>query len=771
VQNVVRKLIGRYFDAKVLATGNERTMSNHFWGFLERSWQWLRQYWYELVILIILFITTTISRLNATLRFPIEVGIDGAYYTINVISLLNGGYLYYDAPIFSFAVASLFAVVFHDVIIGVKFASAFFAGILTIGSYFAARSFTKGDWRAGLLAGVLVLVDVSQFQLVTSLVKNEAALAFIPFTLAFFYRFLNGDRQWLDFIGFVICGLLTTLSHLMTAALLFAALIVFAGYEFLGRLWNRKWREALFRILIPLGIGGVIFLGGYVVFDLMIPAADTWYTSSSLIKASSYTTSFDWGRGILELLEFFLGPQGVLSPNPLEWNLWIHFPVVVLIGVGVLTCLIRNEAGHRAALSLLFCTILLGMALASWSFRFVAMYFVGAYIVLSIGVTAIVDYTTLLVCRFWVNLRQFRFGQKAVALSLIAIVTGGVVWLATPRFLWTTTHIHPRAQPQDLLAIEGMQGQFPTNVIFYASHGIEYFITSRTWYEAAPESGYAVYPLVAAKAMYAHHIEESRPSYLVVDPSSHFYDNLNTIENTLVQVVSFSHSEIFDEALNVTVREKIPLNTVRIRLTALEDSANSISQSLSPLAGNYWSTIINTNGLPEGQYSILIIPFESPPPALPPIESILGHGRASIILYHFNNIPSTQMSLTEVLTLDRSIGVFNFYTVNQTTATSIDLLNRSIEEPTIQIVSPPPPFYMYILTPIFYLPYLGELSNFIILLLICPILGVYWLLLANLIVWCSKRLVIQFKTRRQAAKPSTTSASPVINSSMNNQHS
>ncbi len=739
-------------------------MSNHFRVFSEKSLQWLRQYWYELGIIIALFSITVISRLTATLRFPIEVGIDGAYYTINVVTLLNGGYLYYDAPIFSFAIASLFAMIFHDVIIGVKFASAVFAGILTIGSYFAARSFVKGDWRTGSIAGILVFIDVSQFQLVTSLLKNEAALAFVPFTLAFLYRFINGSQRWWDFVGFTICGLITTLSHLMTAALLFAALIVFAGYEFLIRLWNKKWRNALFQILIPLGIGGVIFLGGYLVFDLLIPAADTWYTSSSLLKASSYTTSFDWGRGVLELLEFFLGPQGVLSQNPLEWNLWVHLPVALLIGLGVFTCLVRNESGHRAALSLLFCTILLGMALASWSSRFVAMYFVGGFIVLSIGITAFVDYITLLAIRFWSGLQHFRLGQKGLALILIAIITGGVVWLATPRFLWTTTHIHPRAQPQDLLAIDGMQGQFPSNVMFYASHGIEYFITSRTWYEAAPESGYAVYPLLGAKAMYTHYVEESRPSFLVVDPSSSFYDNLNIIENALVQVISFSRSEIFDETLNVTIREKVPLNAVRFRLIALENSAIQVSQILTPITGNYWTAIINTNGLPEGQYSIQIIPFESPPPALPPIDVILGIGRASIILYHFNDIPGTQMSLTEVLTLDRSIGVYNFYTVNQTSAAALDLLNRSIEEPMMPILSPPPSFYMYILTPIFYLPILGEFTNFVILLLICPLLGVYWLLLGNLMIWCIKRLFIQFKTRRQVAKPPTISSSGAVNS-------
>jgi hypothetical protein len=137
-----------------------------------KSIAWLRRFRIEVSITIILFILTLLTRLPVTLSFPIEVGIDGAYYTLNVYTLLNGGFLYYDAPIVVFAIAGFFSLIAQDIIVGVKIASAFFEGVLVVGIFYAAWNYTEGDWRIGLIAGVLCWIDVSQFILSTSLVKN-----------------------------------------------------------------------------------------------------------------------------------------------------------------------------------------------------------------------------------------------------------------------------------------------------------------------------------------------------------------------------------------------------------------------------------------------------------------------------------------------------------------------------------------------------------------------------------------------------------------------
>lgn len=99
---------------------------------------WLKRFRIEISITTTLFILTLLTRLPVTLSFPIEVGIDGAYYSLNVYTLLNGGFLYYDGPIVAFAIAGLFSLITQDIIVGVKIASAFFEAVLVIGTFFAA---------------------------------------------------------------------------------------------------------------------------------------------------------------------------------------------------------------------------------------------------------------------------------------------------------------------------------------------------------------------------------------------------------------------------------------------------------------------------------------------------------------------------------------------------------------------------------------------------------------------------------------------------------
>jgi len=232
--------------------------------------------WLNLAIMLILFLTVFISRLLTTLAYPIEVGIDGAYYTINVLSLLNEGLLFYDAPIFSFAIAAFFTILLGgNVILGVKIASAFFAGLLTVGLYYAGYTLTKGDWRAGLIAGILGFLDVSMLEFSTSLVKNEAALAFLPFAIAFLYRYMALGHRPRDLLAFIIMGIFTVLSHLMTVAWLFATVISILGYETIKAIRAREGFRVLRRLILPVGIAGLCFVSVYLFFDFLIPAGNT----------------------------------------------------------------------------------------------------------------------------------------------------------------------------------------------------------------------------------------------------------------------------------------------------------------------------------------------------------------------------------------------------------------------------------------------------------------------------------------------------------------
>lgn len=705
---------------------------------LNQLHEWLSRYRIEVILCLVLCFLTFASRLIPMMAYPIEVGLDGPYYTINVFTLINGGFFYYDTPVFSFVIAGIFSVLVHDIILGVKIASAFFEAVLVVGIFFAAWSFTDGDWRTGLIAAVLCSVDVSQFQLVTSLVKNQAALAFLPFALIFFYRFLYQGKRWFDFVGFILFGCLTTLSHLMTAAILFTTLIIFTAYEFINQLWKRKWRIALPKVAFPLAVGGLIFLGVYVGLDLLIPAADTWYTSSSLIKASGYTTSSGFWGNVVSLANFFLmGFNPTLSP--LTWDLWLHFGIALLIGIGTVILFVRNKPSDRAPLSLLFSTILLGLGLSGWAFRFNMMLFVPLYLILSMGLVVIVDRLADIISNRSTKLQVTRHGKSILALIFIFIVLGGVLWIAIPRYAITASRIRPRATPQDLSSTEAMQGMFPDDVKFYALHGIEYLITSRTWYEAAPENGRENYPVVATQTMYYHLNNESRPSYFVIRPGSRFLGSLQPIANDVIQVHSFGYFDLFKEILEIGLHTSPSIHAVQCTLTSLVDPTATIQVMLTESPGNYWTANMSLNTLPDGMCRLRIIPFTDPYPSPPDYANIIGD-REPLLIYHFETLSQPHIRLSELLILEATLGWFQIYGVNPTTAAAIDLLNLDVELPDFPGPPRPPEPYMLVLAPLYYLPFFGELSNFVIILVLCPLLGVYWLLGGLLIIWLLRRL-------------------------------
>lgn len=404
----------------------------------------------------------------------------------------------------------------------------------------------------------------------------------------------------------------------------------------------------------------------------------------------------------------------------------------LLIGVSVFVCLARNKKGDRAALALLFSTLLMGMGLASWSARFLAMYFVPASIVFGIGLVVLADRLAAYFKEKMISIQQIHHSQKIIALGLIAIMTTAILGWTTPILSQAMYKTRPIVRSSDLASIDALNGMFPNDVKLWATHGIEYFITSRTGYEAAPENGQADFPVLAALRMYNEITNNARESYHIADPSSHFYRSFHPIENDLLTVTSFDYFSMIESTFNITIQAKVPLYAIKLDIASSIEGAEEpefhYSFWLMPRLGNIWTQEIDIRGLPEDTYAITITPFLNPPPRSPPKEDILGTFTEPIFIYRWDDLPRPHIHLEELITLYGTAGLYQIYSVNLTTAQAIDLLNRN----TLRASLPPPPgppiYYMYVLTPLFYLtPIIGDLSNFVIILVFCPLMGLYWL--------------------------------------------
>lgn len=398
--------------------------------------------------------------------------------------------------------------------------------------------------------------------------------------------------------------------------------------------------------------------------------------------------------------------------------------------LGIIILFIRNKPGDRAALSFLFSTVPLGLGLASWAFRFNGMLFVPFSLILVMGLIVIVDSFTELIAKHLMKQQAILHGKQILTLIIILVTLVGIMWVAVPRYHYAAAFIRPRAYPQDLDSIEAMRGMFPNDVKLYALHGTEYFITSRTWYEAAPESGSADFPVYAAQRMYYHINNESKPSYYVLQPWSNFHGSLEPIENGLLEVTSFGYFDLFKDTLEININTThmlYEIYAIRCVINSIADPSVSGSIMLTESASNTWHGNLSLVSFPDGMFRLRIFPNTSPPPAAPNPHYVIGDYE-SLLVYHFETLPRFHIRLRELVILEGAQGWFRFYGVNTTTAATIDLLNLEVTLPNFPFPPKPPEPYMLMLTPLYYLLLYGDPSNFIIVLVLAPLLGLYWLL-------------------------------------------
>ena len=685
-----------------------------------------------------LFIFVVVSRFLATLAYPIEVGIDGAYYTINVTSLLTEGSLYYDAPILSFAVAALFALALGgNVIVGVKLTSAFFAAILTVGMFYAGFTLSEGDYRAGLIAGLLTAFDVFMFHAATSLVKNEAALAFLPFAVAFLYRFIAKGYHASDLAVFLIMGTLTVLSHLMTVAWLFAAIIAFIGYETAKQLQQKQGLASIRKFVLPIALSGFFFLGLYLSFDILIPSSETWYTSSSLLKAAYYSTSVDTMGALLN----FLGIAQAASPTTVTLFDWFYTTyvttILILTILGAIYLFKRNSIGGRLVLVLLITNILIGFVMGSWLIRFIMMNFIPLYLILGLSLIPLMD---KIASGLNYTLRTFGFQRRSRTRHVLSVLTIlFLAGLAIPNFYYVATaEIQPYVTLEDLQSIQTLEGQFPEESLLYAPEGVNYFITSRIGYESPPVWNDKNWPVYCAQKMYFNQRIKGRQSYYVIKTNQSPFIQYS-LGNRHARIQGIGNFDLIKNNMNLTIITEHPTNHIYCSVRHIDHTKIDLTHSVTPTREKRWDASLSLGGLPDGLYVVHIAPQ-------PISDSNPDPQRCwfTFYIYHFNSLPEPRVPIQHLVFEAAGNGNIHVMAVNETTATRINILHLRIAHTSRsnQPVNPEP--FMVSITPFFFIPYQQLVwSNFILILLLCPLNTIYLLALIRILGRITKYASLQ----------------------------
>ncbi len=139
-------------------------------------------------------------------------GIDGPYYLIQVRYLLHNLELKYPDPPLTFYMLSFFALIFNDIVFGIKVGAVVLTLISAIPLYFMIREL-NGEVPA-FISLTIYIFSPFIVRLMFDLVKNSVGLTFILLTLFFIIKTLKTHKPMYSILASLLISI-TSLTHIL----------------------------------------------------------------------------------------------------------------------------------------------------------------------------------------------------------------------------------------------------------------------------------------------------------------------------------------------------------------------------------------------------------------------------------------------------------------------------------------------------------------------------------------------------------------------------
>ena len=255
-----------------------------------------RKYW--LILLITIFVFSFALDLFILTRYSLSYGIDGAFYDIQVLNILQQGVPLSNDPPLAYYLLTPFVLLSGNSFLGIKIGMAFIGSLLVFPAYFITESYVRkkngkilGSKVPALLSAFLITVNVNYFSLITNFMQNLVGVLFLSLFLYFAIKWFENIQDWKKY-GIITVLLLgaNLFTHIYTGALavaLFFALLIFSIL-----LKTYKTRELPLFDLKILGLFTVLVGACFVALFFVYPVMYTKYgTVLSFLNFSSTTTS------------------------------------------------------------------------------------------------------------------------------------------------------------------------------------------------------------------------------------------------------------------------------------------------------------------------------------------------------------------------------------------------------------------------------------------------------------------------------------------------
>jgi len=188
-------------------------------------------------------------------------GLDGAFYWVQVRSVLENQSLAFSDLPFIFWVQAAIANVVGDVPLGVRISDAVLPALSAIPIYLIARRF-KNPFLPAIAILVVLLHPIQLYFFTGDFIKNEATIPAVFFMALVLVNWEHQSKK-LSVIYLIILFVITALSHFGTALLAFI-LIVLWGLLQMRRSGRKFWLKAL-------ALSRVAFVGLLTSLAVIVP--------------------------------------------------------------------------------------------------------------------------------------------------------------------------------------------------------------------------------------------------------------------------------------------------------------------------------------------------------------------------------------------------------------------------------------------------------------------------------------------------------------------
>ena len=363
-------------------------------------------------------------------------GIDGAYYWVQVRSILNDFDLAFDDLPLVFWAQALFALIVGNIELGVRISDAVLPALSAIPLYLMLKS-SKQIWMPALAILVVLLHPVQLYFFTGDFIKNAAAIPVAFFIGWILFSWDKRATKW-SLLSLFVCFVVVGLTHFGTLLLCLLLVAIWAVF-YLRRKPVRFWLRTGALALV---LGSVTL----VALAVLVPARFERLVEFVSQPVTIFAAPF-WQLMFLMRTDFaivfamFIGQIGSLALGYLLWRNRVK---------------LENTSLSLAASSLVTAFLLSSPLVGiEWASRFIALSFA------PLAIAAIV---------LWQSVEQ---KLVKATISILALSTLAISMALAP--VGAKASAITDAQYSDL-KVASEQFSFPENSIVVARHGLEFLV-------------------------------------------------------------------------------------------------------------------------------------------------------------------------------------------------------------------------------------------------------------------------------------------------------